>query len=371
MKRATWLWALLAGAVALGLPFGRAAAGPATGNPENTQAVFFPVVQQARLVCVADPTQECPVDLDLVSGDPQLLVSDRQILCTTETCGAGNECPGNQTCRPAFVDRQSEPGIVELHGLMKVRTVQSDAGSQRTLSITIETVFPADRNPLTEDKMLAAQTFTRTGFEPPDLAEFPEPVECAGDFSAPGVLIHPGGWFPAGSDECVFDLQCFDLAGSLGKAVDFNGMLIPIGGAAAELVAIAKAAFPAELAGFDPVPLVIDLRRANNGKNLGEITRTEPLCAHQVSETGTPGGTREGTYEVVVRFAEPKGLVARLCDANRDGGVDQDDIAVIMASQGDVAGTNDPRDADSNGRIDVVDARTCVVLCDVEGCARP
>ncbi len=58
------------------------------------------------------------------------------------------------------------------------------------------------------------------------------------------------------------------------------------------------------------------------------------------------------------------------CDVNEDGNVDRNDIGLIMAARNTPAnGPNDPRDADGNGTITVLDARQCVLQCTNQGCA--
>ncbi len=53
---------------------------------------------------------------------------------------------------------------------------------------------------------------------------------------------------------------------------------------------------------------------------------------------------------------------ALLCDADGDADVDRNDIALITAARNKPAtGTTDPRDADHDGRITVLDARICVL----------
>lgn len=59
----------------------------------------------------------------------------------------------------------------------------------------------------------------------------------------------------------------------------------------------------------------------------------------------------------------------RPCDADGNGQVDRDDIAAIVAARNTPAGQNDPRDADRDGVITVLDARLCVQLCTKAGCA--
>ena len=81
-------------------------------------------------------------------------------------------------------------------------------------------------------------------------------------------------------------------------------------------------------------------------------------------------------YGLVVSFplfiansAFGQGLV---CDADFDNDVDSNDLALIMAARNTPAsGPDDPRDADGDGSITVLDARQCVLHCTLPGCAEP
>jgi hypothetical protein len=59
----------------------------------------------------------------------------------------------------------------------------------------------------------------------------------------------------------------------------------------------------------------------------------------------------------------------RVCDADADGDIDRTDIALISAARNKPAsGPDDPRDADHNGVINVLDARKCTLSCDRASC---
>lgn len=71
-------------------------------------------------------------------------------------------------------------------------------------------------------------------------------------------------------------------------------------------------------------------------------------------------------YELLVSTA---GAVER-CDVNADGFVDESDIDAILTARGQPAtGPDDPRDADGDGQITVLDARACTLLCGNPNCA--
>ena len=58
------------------------------------------------------------------------------------------------------------------------------------------------------------------------------------------------------------------------------------------------------------------------------------------------------------------------CDVDRDSDIDRDDIALIMAARNVAASDRaDPRDADGNGVINVLDARQCTLRCTRAACA--
>lgn len=63
-------------------------------------------------------------------------------------------------------------------------------------------------------------------------------------------------------------------------------------------------------------------------------------------------------------------LDTRLCDANSDQFVDRTDVDLIFAARGTPAsGPSDPRDADRDGQITVLDSRACALRCDEAECA--
>lgn len=59
------------------------------------------------------------------------------------------------------------------------------------------------------------------------------------------------------------------------------------------------------------------------------------------------------------------------CDVDSNLAINSLDIAAIMAARNTAAsGPGDPRDADSDGTITILDARACVLRCDKPNCAR-
>jgi hypothetical protein len=57
-----------------------------------------------------------------------------------------------------------------------------------------------------------------------------------------------------------------------------------------------------------------------------------------------------------------------VCDVDLNGVVDRNDIAAILAARDTPAGPSDPRDPNGDKRIDVNDARRCVLQCDNAMC---
>lgn len=75
---------------------------------------------------------------------------------------------------------------------------------------------------------------------------------------------------------------------------------------------------------------------------------------------GYPGGL------ALVFIAAPR------CDVDRDGDVDRTDINLIFAARNQASnGPEDPRDADGDLTITVLDSRQCAVQCTLPGCASP
>ena len=52
-----------------------------------------------------------------------------------------------------------------------------------------------------------------------------------------------------------------------------------------------------------------------------------------------------------------------------DGDVDRNDIRSVLMARNTAIVPVDPRDPDGNGIVNVVDARQCVLMCTLAGCA--
>ena len=63
---------------------------------------------------------------------------------------------------------------------------------------------------------------------------------------------------------------------------------------------------------------------------------------------------------------------AAVCDVDNDGDIDRDDVSLIFSARNTPSsGPDDPRDADGNGVVNVLDGRQCVGQCTLPNCERP
>lgn len=120
--------------------------------------------------------------------------------------------------------------------------------------------------------------------------------------------------------------------------------------------------------------LVVRARASDNAAALSGLPFT----------TVTNGGAFDATgkfIEMQVRFtANDTGLAPVLdeisvnslvssCDVNNDGVVNLTDIGLVRSAIGQTPTANDPRDANGDGKITVLDARACVLKCTRAACA--
>ena len=94
----------------------------------------------------------------------------------------------------------------------------------------------------------------------------------------------------------------------------------------------------------------------------------------QFCYTGTVAGTDSisaavGTVNSNVVSKAWVAVAQVACDVDGDRDVDLTDINAINAARNTAAGPGDPRDANGDGTINVVDSRYCVVRCTRAGCA--
>lgn len=86
---------------------------------------------------------------------------------------------------------------------------------------------------------------------------------------------------------------------------------------------------------------------------------------------GSPGqwnAYAHQAYQLLV-LQRSTGTVIQRCDVDGDGDVDINDINLIRAAIGQVPGVDDVRDANSDGKITINDARLCTQRCTRASCA--
>jgi beta-lactam-binding protein with PASTA domain len=124
------------------------------------------------------------------------------------------------------------------------------------------------------------------------------------------------------------------------------------------------------------VPNVVNLKQAaaasaisSAGLTVGTVTTATSYtvaAGNVVSESplaGTSVAAGSAVNLVIARNLP-------ICDVNGDGQIDSRDIALIDAALNTpAAGPYDPRDANRDGVINILDARKCVTLCTHAGCA--
>jgi len=89
-------------------------------------------------------------------------------------------------------------------------------------------------------------------------------------------------------------------------------------------------------------------------------TGTHVGLDHIVGSVGTLSDTATKTWI--------SGAIAR-CDVDKNGSIDRNDIALIRAAVGQTATPTDPRDADGDGLITMLDVRQCTLVCTKPSCA--
>ncbi|MDH3387882.1 MAG: choice-of-anchor D domain-containing protein, partial [Gammaproteobacteria bacterium] len=72
---------------------------------------------------------------------------------------------------------------------------------------------------------------------------------------------------------------------------------------------------------------------------------------------------------VLLWLLSPTSVFAAVCDTDEDGDVDHNDIfQIALARNAPATGPDDPADADGDGFITVLDARTCILRCTLPRC---
>lgn len=73
---------------------------------------------------------------------------------------------------------------------------------------------------------------------------------------------------------------------------------------------------------------------------------------------------------LLLSLLAPASALAGVCDIDSDGDIDRDDIVEIAAARNTPAsGPDDPRDANGDGTISILDSRTCTLQCTLLQCA--
>ncbi|NOX91237.1 MAG: hypothetical protein GXP18_01950 [Gammaproteobacteria bacterium] len=112
------------------------------------------------------------------------------------------------------------------------------------------------------------------------------------------------------------------------------------------------------------------------------MTPVLPITGNPVSSTfsWTPDVTQTGNVLVSFSARSSSGgfsqcpvtlevLTIQKCDVDGDNNIDTNDISLIFADRNTPAtGPGDPRDMDEDGVITVLDARQCVLQCDLANC---
>lgn len=82
------------------------------------------------------------------------------------------------------------------------------------------------------------------------------------------------------------------------------------------------------------------------------------------------GSHLTGPLDYVLVVGTTASSPAPRCDVNADLFIDQADVNAILLARGQTAsGPSDPRDADGNGAISILDSRACALQCNNPGCA--
>ena len=87
-----------------------------------------------------------------------------------------------------------------------------------------------------------------------------------------------------------------------------------------------------------------------------------------------------GTFDVSVRVLDAEGVsalastsvdvvVLPVCDVDGNQSIDVNDIRAILMARNQPASPPDPRDANGDGVITVIDARQCMLMCANPRCA--
>ncbi|WP_374658209.1 hypothetical protein [Inhella sp.] len=164
----------------------------------------------------------------------------------------------------------------------------------------------------------------------------------AAGFAARNVTNNTGTW------TVTFDAGA---AGTPWGKVNWND-IVPAGGSVQVSVRMADSIANLPLQAYAPVSKNVQF--PGNGRFIQIQTRLNANTA--------------GTSPVLLDLSVNSLVTA--CDVDADGDVDSADITLIRAGFGQTPAANDPRDANADGKITVVDTRTCATRCTRPSCAQ-
>jgi hypothetical protein len=137
----------------------------------------------------------------------------------------------------------------------------------------------------------------------------------------------------------------------------------------------------AESASGAPVPgVTIDFKvisGPNAGKTGSDTTDANGEATFTYMDTSAPPYPKTDEIQAFIGTTLSSNVVTKTwvpdiikCDADSDKDIDSDDLAIIRAANGQLAtGPTDPRDGNSDGKINVADVRYCRLRCTRASCA--
>ncbi|HUE86481.1 MAG TPA: Ig-like domain-containing protein, partial [Vicinamibacterales bacterium] len=110
----------------------------------------------------------------------------------------------------------------------------------------------------------------------------------------------------------------------------------------------------------------------NAGKSGAGTTNANGQATFTYTDTGGPGTDNIQAFIGTLASNVVEKIWVELvtkCDADGDGDIDNDDLLLIRAANGESADPDDPRDGNGDGTINVADVRFCSLLCTRPRCA--
>jgi hypothetical protein len=208
-------------------------------------------------------------------------------------------------------------------------------------------------------------------------AQAPGETESANDTSAGADLLPAGGAvLRASLDRGDVDWSAIDLAAGEGvtfSLFDLQSDPLPFASADGERN-------DTRLALFDPNGVAVaDGANDDGGPGfLSNLAFTVPageggryrLAVSGYRDFGFTGSHLTGPLDYALVVATTASSVVERCDVNGDAFVDQTDVNAIFLARGQSAnGPSDPRDANGDGSVTILDSRACVLQCNSPNCA--